>query len=568
MANDLLRRACLLGLAAAASTLFAAAPITIVVTDPPGAGFNDRTPAAPAGGNPGTTVGEQRLNALRYAAEIWSSALDSPFPTRVRANFEPLHCTETSALGGSGGPINVYTVVVPSTEFLPNVWYPNALANKLSGKILDPGTEEIVLHLNLSLGQPGCAAGSNWYYGLDANTPADGVNMASLALHEMGHGFGFLPLINPNGSRLGSLGDIYSQYVLDTTTGKTWNQMSDADRMVSITNAGHVVWNGINGRTDAGKVLRHGRPLVSILEPASLAGDLSMIGTATFGAELDWPGLAGEVVAAVDAADEAGPSTADACSPLQNAFDVAGRIALADRGGCNFVDKALNAQAAGAIGLLVADNVEEELPSEMYADNPTVTLPLIHVRMADANALKSALAALQKVTVRLTANPDLVRGGDAENRPLLYSPSTPATLSPIGHFDESGRPSQLMQPVILPDVEQALGLPHDLTLSVLRDLGWFSDFDGVPDGIDQCPGSDRGATVQIQACDTGVKNTTFATGCRISDYYKTCAAETAGGYAACADSVSRQLMSTETITAADAARIQACAVRAGKQEEQ
>src|SRR4051794_25535565 len=59
----------------AAPTRDAAAPFTIVVVDPPGVGFNDTTPAVAAPGNNGVTVGEQRLNAVRHAAAIWSSKL-------------------------------------------------------------------------------------------------------------------------------------------------------------------------------------------------------------------------------------------------------------------------------------------------------------------------------------------------------------------------------------------------------------------------------------------------------------------------------------------------------------
>ena len=37
-----------------------------------------------------------------------------------------------------------------------------------------------------------------------------------------------------------------------------------------------------------------------------------------------------------------------------------------------------------------------------------------------------------------------------------------------------------MEPTILADVGHTVEPPNDLTLSLLRDLGWFSDFDGVP----------------------------------------------------------------------------------------
>ena len=50
-------------LAAAVAPAHAAATIQITSRDPAGVGFNDPTPVAPVGGNPGTTLGEQRMLA-------------------------------------------------------------------------------------------------------------------------------------------------------------------------------------------------------------------------------------------------------------------------------------------------------------------------------------------------------------------------------------------------------------------------------------------------------------------------------------------------------------------------
>ena len=76
-----------------------------VNTNAPGVGFNDATPAAPVGGNPGTTVGQQRLNAFQYAADIWGSIPASSAVPRsnIQASFTPLACTATAATLGSAG---------------------------------------------------------------------------------------------------------------------------------------------------------------------------------------------------------------------------------------------------------------------------------------------------------------------------------------------------------------------------------------------------------------------------------------------------------------------------------
>ena len=66
------------------------AQFVIVNINAPGIGFNDPTPAAPVGGNTGTTLGEQRLIAFTHAASIWSARLDSAVPIRIRAQFTSL----------------------------------------------------------------------------------------------------------------------------------------------------------------------------------------------------------------------------------------------------------------------------------------------------------------------------------------------------------------------------------------------------------------------------------------------------------------------------------------------
>ena len=66
----LVASALVLGYLAAAAPAAATARIIIINGDDLGEGFNDPTPAAPVGGNPGTTKGQQRLIAFQYAAEI------------------------------------------------------------------------------------------------------------------------------------------------------------------------------------------------------------------------------------------------------------------------------------------------------------------------------------------------------------------------------------------------------------------------------------------------------------------------------------------------------------------
>ena len=67
-----------------------AATLRVINRDAPGEGFNDPTPAAPVGGNTGTTLGAQRLIAFQYAADQWGRRLASPVEVRISATFDPL----------------------------------------------------------------------------------------------------------------------------------------------------------------------------------------------------------------------------------------------------------------------------------------------------------------------------------------------------------------------------------------------------------------------------------------------------------------------------------------------
>src|SRR5215468_11145095 len=72
------------------ATSQAAATIIIQNGNAAGVGFNDPTIVAPVGGNPGTTLGQQRLNAFQTAANIWGATLNSVPSIVILSTFEPL----------------------------------------------------------------------------------------------------------------------------------------------------------------------------------------------------------------------------------------------------------------------------------------------------------------------------------------------------------------------------------------------------------------------------------------------------------------------------------------------
>ncbi|HEX7184703.1 MAG TPA: S8 family serine peptidase [Thermoanaerobaculia bacterium] len=84
-------------------------------------------------------------------------------------------------------------------------------------------------------------------------------------------------------------------------------------------------------------------------------------------------------------------STADACAALP-AGSLTGRIALIRRGTCGFHDKARNAQTAGAIGVVIYNNVAG-LQSITVAGPVAITIPVVSITAADGVEINNRLAA-------------------------------------------------------------------------------------------------------------------------------------------------------------------------------
>src|SRR5678816_2754872 len=113
-----------------------AATVIINNVDGAGEGFNDATPAVPVGGNPGITLGAQRLNAFTFAANLWAARLQSTVTIVVNAKMDPQTCTASSAVLGSAGTTTVHANFVGAP--VSNTWYCQALANSLAGTDLSP----------------------------------------------------------------------------------------------------------------------------------------------------------------------------------------------------------------------------------------------------------------------------------------------------------------------------------------------------------------------------------------------------------------------------------------------
>jgi hypothetical protein len=451
----------------------AAATITIINTNAPGVGFNDPTPAAPVGGNSGTTLGQQRLIAFQRAADLWGATLTSTVPVRVDAAFVPLSCTATGAVLGSAGANEIWS----DFDHAPraNTWYPSALASKLQGSdVTTPDTPHIVARFNSRLGLfSDCMPGSGFYLGLDNHFGAQ-IDLVTVLLHELGHGLGFQTFTDDvTGQQIMGMPSIWDYYLLDNRSNKTWAQMTDAERVASAVSGNGLSWNGAFVTAAVPQVLGPRSNLAVNGAAAGAAAGNYNVGDASFGPPLSSRAVTGELMPVVDQAD----GTGLACTTLSanNALAVRGNVALVDRGTCAFVVKAAMVQAAGAIGMVVADNQPGSVAG-MSGVDPTVTIPSARITQADGVTLKSVLQHRSRsrsgVLASLGVDPGQLAGADAQHRILLYTPDVLQPGSSVSHYSTDAKQNQLMEPAINSDLSHEVIPTRDLTYPLLRDIGW------------------------------------------------------------------------------------------------
>ncbi|MDP4489303.1 S8 family serine peptidase [Pseudoalteromonas piscicida] len=108
--------------------------------------------------------------------------------------------------------------------------------------------------------------------------------------------------------------------------------------------------------------------------------------------------------------NDRGDATSIACDPFADDVDFTGKAVLVDRGGCNFTQKVLNAQAKGAKLVMIANNVEGGGPTEPGGSAPGIEIPTIGLSYSQGKALKQQLLAGNNVAYNVSATIILKEG--------------------------------------------------------------------------------------------------------------------------------------------------------------
>ena len=228
--------------------------------------WNDVTPAVPVGGNPGTTLGAQRRNAMIEALRQLAAGLDSETPITVRA------CWDSFAVSPSGGATLAAAgpddfvladrslVFTNGGSFRPAAYLPekytfyaSAPAARLAGTracSLRGGdcadATDMVIFYNQNIGTAGVLNGRPFYLGYNA-APVGTLDFLAVSVHELAHGLGFLSTLRRTGTvGAKSLGrdDIFTRQIIDNQSFpfRPFPVLTDAERASAMTSLNGVSW--------------------------------------------------------------------------------------------------------------------------------------------------------------------------------------------------------------------------------------------------------------------------------------------------------------------------------------
>ncbi len=150
---------------------------------------------------------EEAKLAFEYAVSIYEQKISSPVPIVVSATWESLD----GNILAQGGSASFHKDFVDA--IIPEVFYPIALVEKLSGKEWNDEKDADII----------CSFDSkrSWYFGTDGNTPRSEYDFVTVVLHEITHGLGmsgFLKVESGVGkiSTPGKNPSVYDYYIFNS----------------------------------------------------------------------------------------------------------------------------------------------------------------------------------------------------------------------------------------------------------------------------------------------------------------------------------------------------------------
>lgn len=164
---------------------------------------------------------------------------------------------------------------------------------------------------------------------------------------------------------------------------------------------------------------------MAVNAPVSIARNYT-IGTANFN-----PASFNVTGNVVEVSDGSGGLSDGCTAPLTNAAALNGNIALVSIFTCGPAQKVQNAQTAGAIGVIIVDNVDEPLSTLFDTPTTTITIPLFRVSKTDGESIETSLGA-GSVNISMSGTPNPNGGGGRVS--LTYAKSAPGTVYALADY--------------------------------------------------------------------------------------------------------------------------------------
>ncbi|MFQ5856383.1 MAG: S8 family serine peptidase [Anaerolineae bacterium] len=180
------------------------------------------------------------------------------------------------------------------------------------------------------------------------------------------------------------------------------------------------------------------RPALEVTAPDSIAG-MYEIRTANFGPSLQEAGTIADDVVYTE--------PAKACEEITNIEAIDEKIALVDRGDCTFVTKVRNAQTAGAVAVIVVNNVAG--PPIGMADDGSgsdITIPTVMISQSDGDLIKGELPG---VSVTLSMNIEISRP-ELTDQISGFSSRGPGWRRPTGDIRVASSPTVFKPEITAP----------------------------------------------------------------------------------------------------------------------
>jgi len=190
--------------------------------------------------------------------------------------------------------------------------------------------------------------------------------------------------VDPNNSNIFYVGTGESYVSGDVNGNGVWK-----------TTDGGVSWSNIFGGI-TGPTTFEAATVITVNSPVSVAGNYPCYPTTAFG-----PAITTTITSDIVLVSDGTALPTEGCNALTNGASVNGKIALIRRGTCPFVQKIINAQNAGAIAVIMMNNVPGT-PIPMGGTDSTIMIPSVMISKEDGDAL---VAALGIGNVNSTLNP-------------------------------------------------------------------------------------------------------------------------------------------------------------------